>query len=56
MSKAVVYIKDWGWIKCSNTNISITENNEGELYRKIKTNAINLTIPYNDVKVKELEE
>lgn len=46
-----VKIKDWGVINCSDSNVSITENEEGELYRRIRTNAIDLTIPIHYTEV-----
>lgn len=56
MVRVAVHIRDWGVINCSDSNVSITENDEGELYRRIRTNAIDLTIPYNDVKIMELDK
>jgi hypothetical protein len=49
-----VKIRNWGYINCSSSNVHITENAEGELFRRIKTNAIDLTIPYDECEVKEL--
>ncbi len=55
MAKQTIYIENMGWIRCSDTNVSITEDEKGELYRKIKTNAIDLLIPINLTKIKDID-
>jgi len=50
MGTQTIFLCGWGWIKCSERNIKITENDEGELFLRIKTNAIDLTIPHNFTK------
>jgi len=51
MAKVAVYIKDWGWIKCSGTNIDWTFDRKA---LKISTNAIKLQIPEEFIRIERL--